>query len=128
MAGKKRIKKVTNDGRPKIVIDMVLVDNLCQIQCTGEEIASVLKVDYDTLNARIKESTGSGFSDYIKVKSKGGKASLRRMQWKGAQEGNATMLVWLGKQYLGQNDKQEIEHSGKLNLTGELIKKYLKGE
>jgi hypothetical protein len=33
------------------------------------------------------------------------KASLRRIQWKLAEAGNATMCVWLGKQLLGQRDK-----------------------
>jgi len=42
-----------------------------------------------------------------------GRSSLRRMQWKAAENGDKTMLVWLGKQYLGQRDKQETEISGK---------------
>jgi hypothetical protein len=101
-------------------IDYDLVDNLCKIQCTGEEIASVLDIDYDTLNAAIKRDKGIGFSDYFKRKRGSGKASLRRRQWKAAiEEGNTTMLIWLGKQYLGQVDKQEHEVSGK---DGEPIK------
>lgn len=39
---------------------------------------------------------------------KEGKMSLRRLQWKSAQAGDRTMLVWLGKQYLGQTDKQNV--------------------
>ena len=31
------------------------------------------------------------------------------MQWKAAEAGSHTMLVWLGKQVLGQTDKQEVE-------------------
>jgi hypothetical protein len=31
------------------------------------------------------------------------------MQWKLARSGNATMLIWLGKQWLGQTDK--VEHA-----------------
>lgn len=95
-------------GRPKIDIDFELVDNLIKIFCTGEEIASVLGVHYDTLYNRVKEEFDMTFSDYIKSKQGEGKASLRRMQWKKAQAGNSTMLVWLGKQYLGQTDKQEL--------------------
>ena len=34
------------------------------------------------------------------------------MQWKGAEDGNATMLVWLGKQLLNQQET--------LNLTADL--------
>jgi hypothetical protein len=33
--------------------------------------------------------------------------SLRRMQWEKAQTGNTTMLIWLGKQMLGQKDRLE---------------------
>ena len=35
--------------RPLIPIDWEQVDKMCAIQCTGEEIANVLSVDYDTL-------------------------------------------------------------------------------
>lgn len=35
------------------------------------------------------------------------------MQFKNAQAGNVTMQIWLGKQYLGQKDKQEVEQYGK---------------
>jgi hypothetical protein len=38
----------------------------------------------------------------------GGKMSLRRHQWRALEEGNTTMLVWLGKQYLGQREKNEV--------------------
>ncbi len=34
--------------------------------------------------------------------------SLRRMQFKKAQVGNVPMLIWLGKQYLGQSEKHEL--------------------
>jgi hypothetical protein len=39
------------------------------------------------------------------------KISIRRQQLKLAEAGNATMLIWLGKQVLGQRDKiaQEIK-------------------
>lgn len=93
-------------ARPEIPIDWKTVDNLCKIQCTGEEIASVLNVSYDTLERRIKKEFNQSCADYIAEKRQGGKASLRRAQWKLATEdkGNATMLIWLGKQYLNQKD------------------------
>jgi hypothetical protein len=34
------------------------------------------------------------------------------MQFKAAEGGNATMLIWLGKQYLDQSDKTQQEISG----------------
>lgn len=36
------------------------------------------------------------------------KCRLRKKQIQLAMKGNLGMLVWLGKQYLGQSEKQEI--------------------
>jgi hypothetical protein len=38
------------------------------------------------------------------------------MQFKAAEAGNPTMLIWLGKQYLGQSDKQDLNHEGGLSI------------
>ena len=38
------------------------------------------------------------------------KKELENRQWEVAMDGNVQMLIWLGKQELGQSDKQEIEH------------------
>ena len=104
-------------GRPKKQFDYEQLEELCRIQCTGEECAAVLKITYETLNARLKADGFGGFLEYYKNKSGYVKASLRRLQWKSAQSGNVSMLIWLGKQYLGQSDKQDIE----TNTTGPLV-------
>jgi len=95
-------------ARPKIEIDKNIFEGLCRIQCTKNEICSIFKCDEKTLTRWCKDIYGEGFSDIYKKKSEEGKISLRRMQWKAADRGNITMLVWLGKQYLGQKDKQEL--------------------
>ncbi|MCP4493085.1 MAG: hypothetical protein GY820_38170 [Gammaproteobacteria bacterium] len=91
-------------GRPRKVIDYKLLDNLCSILCTGEEIASILGVHFDSLDRILKRDKKIGFTDYYKNKSAQGKTSLRRAQFKIAIKGNPTMLIWMGKQYLGQKD------------------------
>lgn len=98
-------------GRKKIEVDFALVSNLCGIQCTGEEIASVLDISYDTLTRRIDEEYGVTFAEYYAKHSAKGKVSLRRKQFEVATKGkgNVPMLIFLGKQYLGQADKKEIE-------------------
>lgn len=89
-------------GRPKIEINWEDVRKLSLLQCTQNEIASFLGVSVDTLLRR-KE-----FCELHKKGMEEGRMSLRRLQWKKANEGNVTMLIWLGKQYLGQSDKQEL--------------------
>ena len=98
-------------ARPKIEIDFDMVKKLCAIQCTGQEIADVLDVSYDTLERRVKEVYRISFADYIKKHSANGKMSLRRKQHEVAMNGNTTMLVWLGKHYLGQTDKQIVDNT-----------------
>lgn len=89
-------------ARPKLVIDGELVRSMAEIQCTQEEIAHVVGCSVDTLSRR-------GFAEIIKKAAEGGKSSLRRQQWAKAMDGNSTMLIWLGKQYLGQTDKMQSD-------------------
>jgi hypothetical protein len=112
-------------GRPKIEIDFAEVDKLCQIQCTGEEIASFFEISYDTLERRCKEQFKVSFAEYIKEKSAKGKSSLRRLQWKAAMNGNVTMLIWLGKQYLGQTDKTNYVDESSYNDNKEALRDKL---
>ena len=108
-------------GRPRKDINWDLFDELCKIQCTEEEICSVLGICIDTLNLRCEEKFGKGytFSKVFEQKRKGGKSSLRRVQYQKALAGDTTMLVWLGKNLLDQKDKQEIDTniSGNIQVT-----------
>lgn len=98
-------------GRPRKEIDWEAVDKLLHIQCTGEEIAGFLGVDYDTLASACKRKFKKSFSDYSTEKREGGKCSLRRRQWILA-ETNVAMAIFLGKNYLGQTDRQTTELTG----------------
>jgi len=86
-------------ARPRFKIDFELVEKLALMQCTQEEIAEVLGCSVDTLqrSARFNQLYHKGMAK--------GRASLRRQQWAALENGNATMLIWLGKQYLGQRDR-----------------------
>lgn len=105
-------------ARPLKEIDWTEVDRLCEFQCTGEEIASFLYIDYDTLNRACKRVYKISFADYYQQKKGVGKISLRRAQWQMAtDQKNPTMLIWLGKNYLGQTDKIEDETVRDNNFT-----------
>jgi hypothetical protein len=96
-------------GRPRKEVDWDKVDRMCAIHCTGEEQASILDMSYETLNTRCHEEKGMSFLEYFKQKSADGKMSLRRKQFTAAMDGNTTMLVWLGKNWLGQKDTAELD-------------------
>lgn len=103
-------------GRPLKPIDWKVFDGLCRLHCTEKEIASFLGVAVDTLDRACKREHGAGFKELYEQKAAGGKASLRRMQWKLAEDGHPTMLIWLGKQYLGQRDESRIGGELTVNL------------
>tara|TARA_R110002110_G_scaffold86172_3_gene224934 strand:- start:440 stop:784 length:345 start_codon:yes stop_codon:yes gene_type:complete len=103
--------------KPFAKIDWEQVDKMCGIHCTGEEQSGILGVDYDTLNAACKREKKMGFSDYFRQKSSSGRMSLRRRQYSLAMDGNPTMLVWLGKNWLGQADKSEVTQTT-TSITG----------
>lgn len=71
-------------------------------------IADKLGMNIDTLAARIKERYGVSFSEYKRKKQEPMRINLMKKQYDIAMGGNVTMLIWLGKQYLGQSDKQEL--------------------
>lgn len=114
--GKLKTKAKRNKlGRPKgsrKKINYRVLNRLCEIQCTGEECAAVLGIDYDTLNNTLKKEQGKGFKEYFAEKSAKGRRSLRRKQWSVAMSGDKTMLIWLGKQYLNQAEKHELSGKG----------------
>ena len=117
-------EKRATKGRPRKILTeeaLKLIESLAHIMCTDEEIAGILGASIDTLlNADNKEL----FRTAIEKGKAQGKQSLRREQWKLAQKGNASMLIWLGKQWLGQTDKVEATTSFEdLTPLAELIKR-----
>lgn len=91
-------------GRRPKEIDQKQFENLCGLQCTYEEICSWFDVTDKTLNSWCKRTYGKNFSEVFREKRGRGKISLRRTQWELAKK-NASMAIFLGKQYLGQSDQ-----------------------
>tara|TARA_R110000868_G_scaffold87034_4_gene243653 strand:+ start:3647 stop:4006 length:360 start_codon:yes stop_codon:yes gene_type:complete len=110
-------------ARPRKEIDQETFEKLCHLQCTQEEIMGFFDIDTkDTLNTRIREIYGENecFSTIYSKRKQGGRIAVRRKQMQVAESGNPTMLIWLGKQYLGQAEKTE-----QLTRT-ESVEEYLK--
>jgi len=104
-------------GRPRIEIDWVEFDKLCTMQCTLVEIAGWFECSEDTIERRIREKYDCTFAELFTQKRSKGKISLRRKQYETALKGNVAMLIWLGKQYLGQSDKQDSTINQRVEIT-----------
>lgn len=83
-------------GRKKRVVVPQDVYNLAAIGCNDREIARWFDINEDTLRYNFADIMLKGREDL--------KNSLRRAQLKVALSGNATMLIWLGKQILNQQE------------------------
>ena len=95
-------------GRPKLNIDAEKVEMLSSFGCSTVEIAKLHNCDEQTIRTRFKPEIQRG-RESMKIK-------LRQLQWKTAEQGSNAMLIFLGKQYLGQSDRNELELVG--NLEG----------
>lgn len=97
-------------ARPKADIDWDKIDRLLEAGCDGTEVAATFGINEETLYRRCEKDNKVGFSDYKATKRASGDRLLRVKQFEIAMTGDKTMLVWLGKQRLGQSEKNE--HSG----------------
>lgn len=93
-------------GRPPKVIDVEVARRAAGIGCSSTEIAAVLGIGRRTFFDHLEHD--EGLRDAIEEGRARGRAALRRLQWREAEAGNTGMLVWLGKQMLGQKDRAEI--------------------
>jgi hypothetical protein len=88
--------------RPPTDISAKEVFRLASIGCKVTEIADLFGVSRDVIHDRFATELEKGKAEL--------KQSLRMAQIQAAKQGNSTMLVWLGKQYLGQTDQSIDEY------------------
>ena len=88
-------------GRPKKYnIEQDKVEQLAGFGCTNTEIASFFGCD----ESHIRHN----YSEFLVKGRDKGKIRLRQLQWRAAEKGSHTILIWLGKQILGQTDRTEV--------------------
>ena len=96
-------------ARPKKYdIDTEKVEQLAGFGCTNTEIASFFGCSTDLIE--------KSYSEFLTKGRDKGKIRLRQLQWRAAERGNTSMLIWLGKQVLGQSEK--TEHSWENPIDG----------
>jgi helix-turn-helix protein len=84
-------------GRAKTVIPEEQVLELARLHCTNQEMADFFEVKLQTFM--------DNFRDIITKGRLETKQRLRAAQLKVALDGNTTMLIFLGKNYLNQSDQ-----------------------
>ncbi len=89
-------------------LDKDMIERLASIMCSYEEIAMVLNTSVDNLKKR--------YTDIIERGRAEGKMGIRRAQYsKATKDKDVRMLIFLAKQYLGQQDSpSETENNDPL--------------
>ena len=88
---------IVGRGKNKTVIDPDEILKLSKLGCTIEEMSDWFQVPANTIKYNFSDIIAKGRSET--------KQALRRAQIALALKGNATMLIWLGKNLLGQSDQ-----------------------
>ena len=83
-------------GRDKKVIPQNEVEHLASLGCSDRDIAEYYDISESTLRYNFSAELVKGRHQL--------KTSLRQKQIQVALEGNPTMLIWLGKNILGQSE------------------------
>lgn len=96
-------------GRPEIEISLEKLESLCELGCTNKEIAAHFGVSERLVELRRAKDD---FRNAIDRGVSRANISLRRKQLELALAGDKTMLIWLGKQRLGQSDRLETSNDG----------------
>lgn len=96
------VKKKKKVGRPhkKPKLNKEQIKQLASMGLIQKEISAVSGISVSTLQRNYDTIIKEGLEHL--------KASLKRKQYQVAMTGNVSMLIWLGKQYLDQKDKQEL--------------------
>lgn len=88
---------IVGRGQRQKVVPPDDVYRLATMGCSDREIAEWFDVSESTLRYN--------FSSFLQRARSQLKQRLRQAQLRAAFEGNSALLIWLGKQYLGQTDQ-----------------------
>ncbi len=98
-------------GRPEKEIDWKLLDSILQFGARLIDCSEMLDMSDDSIQRKIQDAHGCTFSEYRERKMSKMRMRLLQKQFDVAMAGNTALLIWLGKQHLGQTDKitQELD-------------------
>lgn len=111
---------MTRVSRPLIPIDWDRTDELLEAGALGTEIAAYFGMHPETFYDRVRTKYEIGFTQYVAEKKSKGDALIREAQYKKAiRKLDNTMLIWLGKQRLGQK-----ENNGDVVVSADVLKAF----
>ena len=119
-------KPLPKRGRTLARIDWNVVRSMLEVGCVGTEVAAAMGVNPQTLYDRCQRDQGKPWQEYLQECQSALHFRLRGMQVKKALgywvknpntgkqfyiEPDTSLLIFLGKQLLGQTEKVETRHT-----------------
>ena len=112
-------------ARPEKPFDWSKLDAILQYGALLSDASDIMGVSEDTILRKVKKNFGMDFATYKLKKMSKVRIGLARKQIEVAMSGNVAMLIWLGKQMLGQSDKNENESSIDYKIKIEKVEENL---
>lgn len=111
----KKSEVINRDGE----INWNTVKGCLRCHATDTEVAALFDLTPGKLYRRAKRELGVEWRVWAAQQRAAGKTTLRRKQFELALNGNGNpiMLIWLGKQYLGQSDVATITNPNGQQVT-----------
>lgn len=88
----------------KVIIDWKVLDAILQFKPSREDCCSILNCSDTKLETSIRKKYDMTFREYRNFRMGRTRVKLAQKQFDVAMSGNTTMLIWLGKNWLGQKD------------------------
>lgn len=127
LARKQSLSMSKKTGRPEAQIDKRIFEAIMGIPfVTYSSACEVLGVSQSTLQRWVHRTYGKRFEQVKAEKLEGMKLKLMGKQYELAMKGNVPLLIFLGKNLLGQSDKQEISGNSEKPLSLSYTKEQLK--
>lgn len=101
-------------GRPEKKIDLEQLDIMAKYGATCSDIAGYFMCSNDTIVKVIKQNYGMSFPEFSDKRQSEIRLKLRQKQIQVALNGNVALLIFLGKNLLGQSDKQDISQTSNI--------------
>jgi len=103
-------------ARPEIPIDWNKVEYLLKAGCMGTEVAAKFAMHPQTFYNRVVQHYGcTNYTEFLQEMRTEGDADIRAKQYEKAlgltETGDNTLLIWLGKNRLGQKNEDKISIS-----------------
>lgn len=116
--------------RPLAELDWKKVDELLIAGCNGVQIAGYFGIHPDTLYNHVQRDKKIGFSAYLQEKQSKGEALLIAHQYAKAlgltNNGDNTLLIWLGKTRLKQKEHADEVISQEVESKFDALMKQMK--